>query len=333
MNTYEACDLLEVPMGASNLEVKTAFKKKAIEYHPDRNKDPGAEETFKKINEAYQFLEKHGTNAPAYNDVKSPFYDPSSDFAEEIKRRMDEMFPKVKVETINQPIVVNLYIPFNDAVLGCYKDVTYIRTVPCPTCKGGQVKVPCTKCNGSGKRKYGTGAVQASDSRELPCNACVGTGSISGARCPDCRGLSTKKIQETVPIRVPAGIQTGTRLKLSGEGNYNSKGSYDDLSVIANVLPSDKGLTLSGDDVISTVEISLLEALKGTRKSLSTVKGDKVLEFKPKLKNGDRIRVSGFGVPAKGSHIFIINVIYPDDVSELIRVLEPKDPAPSEVIG
>jgi len=331
MNIQEACALLGVPVGASDLDVKTAFKRKAIEYHPDRNKSPDAEVKFKRINEAYQFLEKYGTKQPAHNDVRSPFYDPSVDFAEEIRRRMDEVFtgsfrpadvPK------EPPLVVNLSISFEESAKGCKKDITYTRISKCPECKDGKAKVVCTKCGGSGKRKYGAGA-QMSEA-ELTCNACLGTGSVAiGARCTSCNGSFKKMTTETATVVIDAGVKDGAKVYLKGKGNYRAKEIYDDLLLAISVQPNDKGLTLNGDDVISTVELTLLEALKGTKKSLNTIKGDKILEFKPKMRNGDRIRVSGFGVPPDGAHIFIVNVTYPDDVSKLIEVLEnniPKAP-------
>lgn len=323
MNIQEACNILGIPINSSDLDVKTAFKKKAIEYHPDRNKSPDAEVKFKRINEAYQFLDKYGTKQPAHYDIKSPFYDPAADFAEEIKRRMDEMFtgsfrrdsgPK------EPPLVVNLSISFEESIRGCKKDITYTRMGKCPECNDGKVKFPCTKCGGSGKRKYGAGA-QMSEA-ELTCNACLGTGSVAvGGRCNTCNGSFKKMATESSTIIIGAGTNDGAKILLNGKGNYHAKDVYGDLLLAISVQPSNNGLTLNGDDVISTVELTLLEALQGTKKSLSTVMGEKVLEFKPRMKNGDRIRVSGFGVPPNGAHIFIVSVVYPDDVSKLIEVL------------
>jgi DnaJ-class molecular chaperone len=158
----------------------------------------------------------------------------------------------------------------------------------------------------------------------------MGTGVAGAGPCNICRGTSKKKHIETIPVTIKPGTVNGSRIQMKGLGNYLIRDMYGDLIIIINVKENADGLTLSGEDVISVVELSLLEALKGTKKSLRTIKGEKVLEFKPKIRNGDRIRVSGFGVPPNGAHIFVVNVTYPEDVSELIETLEKKEPVPPE---
>ncbi len=323
MNVTEACSLLGIQVGASADEVKSAFKKMATKYHPDKNKEEGAEDYFKQINSAYQFLEKNGTNPPIFNDVASPFYNSGDHLAEELRRQMDEMFSQHNfINLSGPPIVVRKEIPFEISVLGGQIKVSYTRTVKCLACKDGKTKVKCPKCNGAGHRKYGTGSVAPADSRDLPCNGCMGSGFSEGGICTFCNGTHKKKASEEISVNIPPGVVEGARITLKSFGNYRAKDIYDNLVVVIGVQPSENGLTLSGADVISTVELSLLEALKGTKKDLCTIKGNKVLEFKPKIKHGDRIRVSGFGVPPNGAHIFVVSVNYPEDVSEVIKVLE-----------
>jgi molecular chaperone DnaJ len=328
MNIQEACCLLDIPTGAA--DVKAAFKKKAIQYHPDINKNSDADIKFKEINSAYQFLEKNGTNPPAFNDIKSPFYSTSEDLAEELRRRMDAVFTK---SVGRVPVTLVIDIPFEIAISGGVQEFKYSRIIKCDSCIQGKSKsgTKCQKCNGVGRRKYGTGAVQALNDRELLCNKCMGTGVISDV-CNNCQGTSKKKHLETVPITIRPGTMQGSKLKFKGLGNYVTgnlnQDFYDDLILSINVKDNVDGLIISGEDVISTVELSLLEALKGTKKSLRTIKGDKVLEFKPKIKNGDRVRVAGFGVPPNGAHVFVININYPENVTSLIETLEKKPYVP-----
>jgi molecular chaperone DnaJ len=216
------------------------------------------------------------------------------------------------------PLVINIEIPFEIAISGGFQEVQYTRSIKCESCKNGKNKTSCLKCNGSGKRKYG---VQASD-RELPCTHCTGTGFVLSGICNVCNGKSVKNTLAKINIKINPGTINGTKITLNGNGNNIIDNLYGDLVVVINVKASSEGLTLSGSDVISVVELTLLEALKGTKKSLRTIKGDKVLEFKPKIKNGDKIRVSGFGVPPNGAHIFTVSVVYPEDVSNLISVLD-----------
>lgn len=317
MNINEACALLGVAIGASDADVKTAFKKKAIEFHPDRNKSPDAEDKFKQINAAFQFIEKHGTTPPSFDDIKSPFYNSSDHLAEELQRRINEAFYKPNINA-GIPLAIGIEIPFKTAIFGGQQSIYYSRKIKCEACVAGKQKTVCQKCNGSGKRKYGG---QASD-KELPCTSCIGIGFIYSGICNICNGSNSKINYESFNIDIKPGTINGTKLTFNSKGNHIIKDWYGDLIVNIDVKASPDGLTISGNDVISVVELTLLEALKGTKKSLCTIKGEKTLEFKPKIKNGDKIRVSGFGVPPNGAHIFTISVTYPEDVSGLIKILE-----------
>jgi molecular chaperone DnaJ len=323
MNVHEACALLDIPVCSDQDLVKAAFKKKAIEFHPDKNKAPNAEEKFKEINSAYQFLEKYGTNPQIFHPGFQNFYDPSAHFAEELKRQMNVVF-----NIPGPPLVASLTISFEISVLGGPIEMSYARNLKCPDCQEGHVrdKNPCPKCNGKGRRKYGEG------SQELKCNKCLGTGFPMTGVCPSCQGSSKVFVANNlISIKIPPGTENGAKLIFKGRGNYRANDQYDDFIVSIFVTPSDHGLILSGQDVIFTIELSLLEALKGTKKNLWTIKGEKVLEFKPKMKNGDKIRIAGFGVIPNGSHICVVNVNYPEDVSKLIAILEqPENQSVSE---
>lgn len=346
MNTHEACNILGVPLGAPPEDIKKAFKKLAVKYHPDRNKEEGAEQKFKEINEAFQLLEKYGSTTSTNPTNKN--YDHGDHLADEIRRRMSDLFntefvgknPFGNTDFASRnpfgtptqagvpPIIVELEIPFDAAVLGGRRDISFERSVKCDSCEDGKVstnKTMCQKCGGHGKRKYGN------DSRELPCTGCSGTGyNATNVNCTVCGGVGSEKKKITMHVAVPPGVENGTRLTLKGKGNYASKNIYGNVSVFINVIP-DLEMQLVGKDVISIVELSLLEALKGTKKKLRTVKGEKTLSFKPKTKHRDTVRVSGFGVPPDGAHSFLINVNYPDNIDDIINVLEHDKP--EEVSG
>lgn len=332
MNIQEACNILGIRPGDSQEDAKKAFRKKAAEYHPDKN--PGskeAEDKFKEVNSAYQLIEKHGTSPQPFN-VKSEFYDHGDHLAEELRRRMGDFFPGFgnPNQVRSEPIIVRVDIPFEMSVLGGKKDINYERTVKCESCTDGKVstnKKMCPKCGGHGHRKYG------SEDRDLPCTTCGATGYISdGAQCDVCKGTGTQKTVETLRITIPPGAMNGLRLILKGKGHYRS-GIYDNVLAVISVMP-DHDMQLSDGDVISVVELSLLEALQGTKKKIRTVKGEKTLAFKPNTKHRDTVRVAGFGVPPHGGHTVVVNVSYPDDVSDIIQLLEAKtNQEPEEVTG
>ena len=322
MNVQEACAILEIPTGSSLEDVNKAFRLKAAKYHPDVNKEPNAEATFKKINEANQLLVKHGT----YVASAPPIYNYRDEFVEELQRQMRDVFSSpsggwtragFRVSIRAEPIIVSLEIPFEMSVTGGIKDVTYERIVKCQSCNS----VQCQKCNGVGRRKYG------GQDKELPCTTCKGSGKLLTS-CEVCKGTRTTKVIDTKKVTIPPGVVSGSRFNLcriikEDFKEPSDKEALDNVIVVINVL-SDPDMYLQGTDVISITELSLLEALKGTKKKLRTVNGEKTLVFKPKTRHGDTVRVSGFGVPPNGAHIFVVSVNYPEDVSGLISVLEPE---------
>lgn len=350
MNTNEACEILEVDVGCSMDDVKKAFRKKAAKYHPDKNPDnPEAVDEFKKVNAAFQHLEKYGTQFVNVNNFSQ-----NSDFdmAEEIRRNINSFFggtfrrPPFQANPfqsspfggVEQYLTVNIDIPFEMSVIGGKKDITYERNVKCDSCDGGKSasKVKCQKCSGTGHRTYGSIRRADGEEKELPCTNCKGSGYVTGAAsfCNDCSGSGLKKNLENLRIVIPAGVESGLRLGIQERGNYNkSIGFFENLVVVISVIP-DHDMQRRGPDVISVIELTLLESLKGTRKKLRTVHGEKTLTIRPKTKNKDVVRVSGFGVPPNGSHEFVINVNYPEDVSDIIQVLENKvEKEPEEISG
>jgi molecular chaperone DnaJ len=332
MNIQDACNLLGIEPGASKEEAKKAFRKKASEYHPDKNSSEGAEQKFKDINSAYQLIEKHGTTPQPFN-VSSEFYDHSEHFAEELRRRMNFHVNFGRPSQLrSEPIIVHADIPFDVSVLGGIKEIIYERTIKCEACTGGKVssnKVMCSKCGGHGHRKYG------SDDHELPCTTCGATGYITNnSICDKCKGSGTRKSVDTLKVTIPPGMESGVRLILNGKGNYNpSFNIYDNVIVVISVIP-DHDMQLSGGDVISVIELNLLEALQGTKRKVRTIKGEKTLVIKPKTRHRDTIRVAGFGVPPMGGHTIVINVSYPDSVDNIIEVLKDKESTePEEISG
>lgn len=288
MNIEQACSLLGINIGASDEELKKAFRTKAAQYHPDKNKDPNAEATFKTINEAYQFLSANGTTPrqqQTFNFNNGIF---------DINEIFQQHFQSVFVTNRNthpqiSPIIVSVDIPFELSVNGGIKQITYERNVPCDQCDG---KInQCKKCN---------------DSKIIS--------SVS-----------------TVEIQIPPGIESMTRMVLKNMGHF-SKGRFGVVYCNINVI-KDSEMFLNGQNVISNVNLTLLEALKGTKKKVRTVKGEKTLTFQSLIKNNDTIQVSGFGVPPYGSHIFQIKIQYPDDVSKLIEVLETQQNNTEEISG
>ena len=337
MNTQQACGLLGIDVGASQEDVSKAFRKCAAELHPDRNKEPDAELRFKQVNEAYQFLQKNGTHprvnfgGPKFRRVQVPFSDMfGSD--EEFTINFDN--GRVRVESHGPQVKGSVTITFAESILGCQKQVDIMRNGTCPTCNGlgknlAATEEDCEYCEGKGTRKYGE------NTRDMKCTFCDGGGRMKKTlKCETCFGSGKADAEVTIGLAIPPGIANGQRVRLRGEGDRINNMIHDAL-IDVHVIP-DKDLMRNGVDVIGFIELSLLEALKGTKKIVKTVKGDKTLKIRPGVKNKDTIRLQGFGVPPIGSQLFEVRVEYPQDTSKLIEVLEEEasqQPEPEEIEG
>jgi molecular chaperone DnaJ len=318
MNVQQACSLLGIEIGASLEEAKKAFRKQAAKAHPDQG---GSEEQFKKINEAYQFIEKNGTK-----ENLNPFINFNQNKSESAFNEIFfGNFRRVNFNTRARRTEFggNIKISFSQSILGCEVPVEISSISTCESCNGSGFEQAdekeCSHCQGDGF--YNDSDVK------IKCSNCGGTGKTGRKSiCKVCNGSGKSNKPKKISVKIPAGVDNGSNIKLSGVGNNG----FDILFEI-NVIP-DPNMLKKGIDVISIIEISLIDALKGIKKEVNTVKGSKNLVLKPGLKNKDAVRVKGFGVGGKGCHEFIVEVKYPDDTSELIKFLESQN-GPEEIIG
>lgn len=306
MNLKEAYSILEIPQTATPDEAKKKYRELTKKYHPDVNKEAGAEEKFKKINEAYQVVssgkstdreEMHWNNA-----AQNPF------------------------TGFSQPMVDNISIhttvSFKESVQGCKKEIKYNRKTKCKDCNGqGQTTLNngCDKCGGRGQvtgRQGNMIFVQTCDkcygrSQTLPCSACNMKGSVEA--------------EASVNVTIPGGITDHNILRIAGMGHFagylfGQLEQNTDVHLHVRVTP-EPGLRLEGTHVISNLEISLLEALQGCKKTVKTILGDKEIEIEPKSRHKDEVVIPHLGVNGVGDQKVILDVKYPSDVGSLINVL------------
>ena len=309
MNTQEALKILELSPGASKEDIQAAFRKAAKTHHPDRNKDdPNAETKFKEINSAYQYLnnpqpERQSFNQNPFNQSHGPV-------------NISDFFPGFgggnPFQNQIPASISTVSISFFDSVLGVEKDVEIIQNYPCNNCKGmGSIATVdiCKRCNGAGQKQAGFS--RGNMVFIEPCENCRGTGKNQNP-CSTCNQQGFQSRNVTARVRIPGGVVNDNMLRIPG-------------GALRILVASDPDMVLEGADVVSNINISLLDALKGTLKTVRTVKGDMNLKIPPLIKNSDSVKVSNYGVPEhNGSHIFNITVGYPDDTSKLIEFLEGK---------
>lgn len=322
MNVKEACQILGISQGASEEEVSKAFKKLAATHHPDVNKEPGAEEKFKKFNEAAQFLKKNGTvhtESPfqqhTYSGNPSDIFNQShfqdffnqAHFAGPFRRHPQNIIQK------------QILLTFEESVLGASKEIDFVINTKCSACNGlkkvTDVK-DCNLCNGSGRRIYPK--TESSEEKENTCNKCHGQGKEK-VSCPECNGIGNKQNTVKKTINISPGADHGTSVIMNESNNQ--------FLITIFVQPSVDGLMREGPNVVSHITITLLESLKGTKKIVKTIAGDKTLKIPAMTKNKDIIKAPGLGMPNIGDHLFVITVSYPteDKINKIAEILEEKN--------
>lgn len=311
MNLKEAYSILEIPQTATPEEAKKKYRELTKKYHPDVNKEAGAEDKFKKINEAYQVVSSgKSTDREAQHWQQNGIHNPFNG-------------QQVFIQPENIPI--HTTISFKDSILGCKKEFKFTRKTKCPSCNGqGQItrNNGCDKCGGRGQvvsRQGNTVMIQT-------CDKCYGR--MQTDPCTFCKTDGILDAEASINVSIPGGVQTGNVLRLSGMGNFagffmGQIEQHTDVHLHLTVTP-EPGLRLDGNQVVSSLEISLLEALKGCKKSVKTILGSKEVDIKPKSKNKDEVIIPRLGVNGQGDQKVILDVTYPKDVSKLIDILDNK---------
>jgi len=303
MNLKEAYSILEIPEGTLPEDAKKKYRKLTKEFHPDVNKEPGAEDKFKKINEAYECIKNGKGNDPEpIANNRSPFH----------RQQV------IQLENIE----LKMTIDFKESVLGCKKEVKYSRKSKCQTCDGiGEIRLNngCAACGGKGNvTSQQRGMVFVST-----CHKCQGRSQTT--TCNNCKGNATVQTDVSVHVSVPAGVINGNTLRLQNMGNYAGSvmgfmEQYTDAFCHITVTP-EEGLSIDGKSVVTTLNLPLVDALRGCTRTVKTIFGSKEIEIKPQSRNRDEVIIPHLGVGGAGDQKVILDVQYPQNTDKLIGVL------------
>jgi len=334
-------EVLGVKKGATADEIKKAYRKLARKHHPDVNPgDKGAEEKFKEVSEAYEVLsdpEKRKQYDTAGHAAFEGFrpgagagwegfarHGPGS---ETFTGRFDfsDVFGDLFGGAGGGPVKgadleYEMEVEFRDAVLGTEREITYHRSAPCEACSGrgyqpGTGGGQCQKCGGAGRIRVQKGPAFL----QQTCPHCRGSGRLPGTPCAPCGGQGSVPKSERFRVRIPAGVEDGSRIRLSGKGEAGHEGGPPgDLYIRVRVRP-DARFTRQGSDVITTVSIPLLDALLGGSIEVPTLGEPVRMKIPPGTQNGQRFRLRGKGVTGKGDLYAETQVVIPKQLEPDVK--------------
>lgn len=334
-------EVLGVDKSASEDEIKKAFKKAALKYHPDRNKgDKEAEEKFKEVNEAYQVLsdaekrqryDQFGTadfnGAQGFDGFDFGGFGGFGDiFSDIFGGGFSSSSSRKNAPRKGADLEYNLNLTFEEAVYGCKKEIRVTRKEKCETCSGtgakpGTSSKTCTKCHGSGRVQMQRRTPLGVMSTTTVCDACNGEGKIIEEPCTTCRGTGKERKTRTITVNVPAGVDTGNVMPFRGQGEAGENGGpAGDLYVNIRVAPH-KSFKRNGYDIHMETHISFAKAAFGTDIKVPTVEGDVTYKIPAGTQPGTVFRLKGKGVQrvnstVKGDHYVKVIVDVPKTLNE-----------------
>lgn len=315
-------EILGVGREVSEAEIKKAYKRLAVQYHPDRNQgSKEAEEKFKDLAEAYAVLSdprkrelydrfgKDGLRGAGFSPGFSSVEDIFSSFGSIFDDLFGFGFGGGRASGRRGPrrgpdLRYDLEIPFHEAVLGAEREIELAHAVRCDTCGGsgaapGTSKKTCTTCHGSGQIVQRQGFFTLSTT----CPSCYGMGEVIETPCEECAGSGKVEKMRTVTLTIPAGVDDGTRMRLSDEGEPGDRGGPPgDLYVFLRVTP-DKRFIRDGVDLHTEAEIDFVQAVLGTEVEVSLIDGKKTIQIKRGTQPGETIVLRGDGVPHLRGHV------------------------------
>ncbi len=333
-------EVLGVKRGASAQEIKKAYRKLARKYHPDVNPgDKGAEERFKEISEAHEVLsdpEKkkqydtlgHGAFEGFRPGGSGPYregFDPRGFGAGGAGFDFTDLFGDLFGEAgrtrpagprKGADVEYEMEIGFREAVQGTEKEISYRHGTNCETCSGrgyqpGTGGGTCTQCGGSGRVRVQQGPIAMQQS----CPRCQGTGSLPGQPCKTCGGSGSVSRTERLRVRIPAGVDTGSRVRVAGKGEAGPHGGPPGDLFIRVRVSADPRFQRQGNDLVATIHVPLLDALLGGTATVQTLDQPVRMKIPAGTQNGQRFRLKGKGVPDKGDLYAEVQVDIPKDLS------------------
>ena len=310
--------VLGVAKGTSEEEVRKAFRKKAMEYHPDRNKNPDAEEKFKEVNEAYQILMdpqkraqydrfghagvETGAGAGFQRDFEG--FDIFGGFGDIFESFFGDGTSRTRQRTAQRgsDLQYGITIPFKEAIFGTGREVDITRVEKCERCRGsggepGTSPTACSTCRGMGQVRRTQRNVFGQFSQVTTCPSCKGQGSTITSPCNICHGAGTEHHKRKIEVTIPAGVEDGVQVRYTGLGNAGSGGGPSGHLYIHVSVDEHRLFSREGDDIIYELPLNFAQAALGDEMDIPTLEGTETLKIPPGTQPGSVFRIKGKGVP------------------------------------
>ncbi|MGB9852170.1 MAG: molecular chaperone DnaJ [Candidatus Kapaibacteriota bacterium] len=357
MSKRDYYEILGVPKTASLEEIKSAYRKLAMKYHPDRNPgDKEAEEKFKEAAEAYEVLSdpekrerydrfgheglRSGYDYHTYttvDDIFSAFSDIFGGFGSSI---FDDFFGTgtkssrrrtVKVGERGSDLRIRLPLTLEEIATGTEKTIKIKKYVTCIECGGTGAKKgsgfkTCPNCNGSGEIRQVSRSFFGQFINISTCPTCGGSGKVIADKCKVCNGEGRISGEDTITVRIPPGVEDGNYIPLQGKGNAGRQGGEPGDLIIVIEEKKHELFERHRDDIYYNLTISFPEAVLGAKIEVPTLYGKETIKIEPGTQPGTKIKLSGKGIPhlnqyGKGDQIVVVNIFVPNNVSSKEKAL------------
>lgn len=337
--------ILGISRDADKEEIKRAYRRLARKYHPDVNKEPGAEERFKEINRAYEVLSEPemkvrydrfgeagvsgaGAGAGGFSDFGDigGFADIFESFFSGFSGGMAGQTARRRGPARGDDLRLDLKLDFREAVFGGEKEIRINHMETCATCGGtgakpGTKPKTCQTCQGTGQVRRATRTPFGSFTQVSACPTCNGSGQVIEDKCEDCGGGGNRQVTKKLKINIPAGVDNGTRLRVSGEGDSGQRGGPSGDLYVYLFVNADPEFQRDGINVLSQVKISYLQAILGSRMEVNTVDGTEELTIPAGTQPNTVLTLENRGVPrlgnpvSRGDHLITVLVDIPTRIS------------------
>ena len=332
-------EVLGISRSATDEAVKRAFRKLAFKYHPDHNRESGAEERFKEINEAYEVLsdpEKRGSYDRFGHAGSQGWGQPGFEGFGGLGDIFEAFFGGATASRRRGPqpgadLGCKITISLEEAAFGCEKEVEIGRTENCSLCHGvgnqpGRQPATCPNCNGAGQVRRVQRSIFGQFAHIVTCERCQGQGRIITDPCHQCRGTGKERHTRKIAVKIPPGIDNGSQIRLSGEGDAGKWGGPPGNLYVTVSLRKHKLFVRQDDDILYELPINFAQAALGDEVKVPTLDGKVMLKIQPGTQSGMVFKLKGKGIPhlwggGYGNELVRVTVVTPQFLDENQRQL------------